>query len=90
MSKSFFALAALATLLSISPAMGQPEIHRNNALTHSNREEASKGETTTCQVGLGQTCDKFIYACTAGKGSITAGDPDRATNIPQKYTCTLP
>ncbi len=69
----------------LSPQQPKP----NNSLKIKNAtKEPTKGKTETCKGGL-YSCQKFITACEAQFGSVSASDSN-AQNIPQKYTCTLP
>ena len=70
----------------ISKSPSQPE---NSLNIRNSSKETAKGETATCKGGL-RACDKFISACQAGNGGVSYGSPDKATNIPQEVTCTLP
>jgi hypothetical protein len=94
---SVLTLVASVTLIaspinaqSTRSTIGQTPVKPENSLNIRNsNKETTKGETATCKGGL-RVCEKFISACEAGKGGVTYGGSDKATNIPQEFTCTLP
>jgi hypothetical protein len=71
------------------PRLSTPQPKPTNPLEIKNpTTEDKQGKTATCKGSL-RDCQKFISACEAGYGGVTAGDADKL-NIPQKWTCTLP
>jgi len=98
LTSTLSALTLVASVLIASPinaefvrsTISQPPTKPENSLNIRNsNKETTKGETATCKGGL-RACEKFISACAAGHGGITDGGFDKATNIPQEFTCTLP